>query len=729
MNDGRNSGHHDDRAVPAGQPPGWGEQPSWGPPASPYLSPPPPPTRRFRAKHAWLLAVGVCGLILAVVAGTVLWQNRVDDRAAEEAANRSPFYLAVYNLAQEPVVRYTGAMPDGTARELTVTDAGEAYGHITADGSRIPLLIIGGKTYVKPPRDMLTGLPNGLTAKSVEGKWVTGHSALARTFADVPSSPAALATKLWTGLDRTQDFPDSDTAKVRIDGVEALSVTTPDGVLSVAATPPYRVLKLDSQGSIGGKTPSGTARLSRVTPMSLARAPGSSGLGNLALTPLSPEAVGKAYDDLIGETRTLSDAVDLGIHFDFNQSGNLSCSQTCTVTERVGTSTTAAPGAKLSGTVNASMTAQVTVNGQSGGGCSRSATLPINGTGTMSCVATGTAPIVQRIKAQKQQEANARARATGRSVRIPYTINFRAQVQISAMAFAKAEIEQKVRDQQADRTRAVETARKNAGPKPACFQNSFMGGTLALTADAEPIENAEADRFTQRQTTRDLTVADLHSYYVGVGSSTASVLVHNNACYKAKARTEAQMKGLAKDNAKSASDYQKVLVKEKVDGARKKAREQAKKEGKSEGEVKEAEDEAGKKAREFAEKDYTTAVIRARIRNPKTGEWEERTFVALSGKGKKLSSAQIAAVKANGHEPILMNFKDASHAEQKILLYVDKLGGQSIAGGVSRNVCIETCKPLINAGGGKVDGDVMPGKGTGVRTFWFPDAGTLPKKK
>ncbi|MET8732474.1 polymorphic toxin-type HINT domain-containing protein [Streptomyces parvus] len=240
---------------------------------------------------------------------------------------------------------------------------------------------------------------------------------------------------------------------------------------------------------------------------------------------------------------------------------------------------------------------------------------------------------------------------------------------------------------------------------------------------------SKVDRFTQRQTTHDLTVAGLHSYYVSVGSSATSVLVHNNDCNKAKARTKSQMKDLAKDNAKSASEYQNMLVKEKVGEARTKAREQAKKEGKSEDEIKKAENAAGKTAEAFTKKDYVTAVIRARIKNPKTGEWEERTFVALSGKGKKLSLAQIAAAKTNGHVPVLMNFKGVSHAEQKILLYVDKLGGQPIAGGASINVCTKTCKPLINGGGGKVEGDVMPGKGTGVRTFWFPDAGALPKKK
>ena len=257
-------------------------------------------------------------------------------------------------------------------------------------------------------------------------------------------------------------------------------------------------------------------------------------------------------------------------------------------------------------------------------------------------------------------------------------------------------------------------------------------GDLLHLPSGRTLPVLSVNRFTQRQTTHDLTVEGLHSYYVVVGtgrSGAESVLVHNNDCNKPKARTDAQMQALAKENAKSASDYQDVLVKEKVKAAREKARENATAEGKPEDEIKKAEDESGEEARKYAEKDYTTAVIRARIKNPETGKWEERTFVALSGKGKKPSPAQIAAAEANGHWPLLMNYKNATHAEQKILLYLQKVGGQPIAGGASRNVCPEVCKPLINGGGGKVAGDVMSGKGTGVRTFWFPDAGKLPTKK
>ncbi|MGG2464237.1 polymorphic toxin-type HINT domain-containing protein [Streptomyces sp. RGM 3693] len=443
-----------------------------------------------------MLAVGVCGLVLAIVAGTLLWRSIRPANPEDTDGNRTPFYLAVYNLAREPAAHYTGSAPDGTTWDLTVTDGNEARGTITVAGRRIAVLTVDGKTYVKPPKDMLTDLPSGVSAATLEGKWVTGEKHLTSALSSVPRSPAAFAAQLWAGLDQATDFPKADAAGGG--GKKALSVTTPQGVLSVSAAPPYQVVRLASGNarargsSSGGPTRTALASAA-VRPAGFTHAVSSpqADLGNVDFTPMSPEDVGKAYDDLIDQTKTLGNAVDLGIRFNFNQTGNLNCSESCTVTENVVTATTAAPGAKLSGTVNASMTAQVSVNGQSGGGCTQSASLPINGSGTMSCVAAGTAPVVQQIKAEKQREADAQARATRRPVRIPYTLNFQAQVQITAQAIAQAEIAQKVKAQQAQRNKAVEAAKENAGPNPDCAQDSFVAGTPVLMAGAgtEPIQN------------------------------------------------------------------------------------------------------------------------------------------------------------------------------------------------------------------------------------------------
>ncbi|GAA2662769.1 polymorphic toxin-type HINT domain-containing protein [Streptomyces lunalinharesii] len=493
MSEGLGAGYPNDGTAPAGHL-GWG--PAGG------GAPPPPPVRSWW-RRPWLLGVAVCGLVLAVVAGALLWRSARPEAAKDTDAERAPFYLAVYDLARQPAAHYTGSAPDGATWDLTVTAGSEAQGTITTAGRRTDVLTVDGKTYAKPPKDLLTGLPNGLSAGALEGKWVTGDDRLTSTLPAVPRSPAALAARLWRGLDGAAGFPIAKSGGGS--GPATLSVTTAEGVLSVSATAPYRVVKLTPNrqtapfSSTAPSSTSSSGSLARASLVSAGVHPaaadrtvssGQSGLGNVDFTPMSPDDVGKAYDDLIGQTKTLGNAVNLGIRFNFNQTGNLRCSESCTVNENVVTTTTAAPGAELTGTVNASMTAQVSVNGQSGGGCTQAATLPINGSGTMSCVAAGTAPVVQRIKAEKQREADAQARATRRPVRIPYTLNFQAQVQITAMAFAKAEIAQKVKAQQAERGQAVERAKEDAGPEPDCSKDSFVAGTPVLMADAstEPIQ-------------------------------------------------------------------------------------------------------------------------------------------------------------------------------------------------------------------------------------------------
>ena len=53
-------------------------------------------------------------------------------------------------------------------------------------------------------------------------------------------------------------------------------------------------------------------------------------------------------------------------------------------------------------------------------------------------------------------------------------------------------------------------------------------GDLLRLPSGSTLQVAAVNRYTQRQTTHDLEVGGLHSYYVGIG--TASALVHNNDC-------------------------------------------------------------------------------------------------------------------------------------------------------------------------------------------------------
>ncbi|MFF7635936.1 toxin C-terminal domain-containing protein [Kitasatospora sp. NPDC008050] len=108
--------------------------------------------------------------------------------------------------------------------------------------------------------------------------------------------------------------------------------------------------------------------------------------------------------------------------------------------------------------------------------------MPINGSGTISCIDPAVAPVVQQIKAEKQAEADRQAQATGQNVNIPYTLDYEASVQIEALATVQAEIDRAVQAEQAEQ----DTAKQNTR----CPLNSFVAGTRVLLANgtSEPIQ-------------------------------------------------------------------------------------------------------------------------------------------------------------------------------------------------------------------------------------------------
>ncbi|MFC9427517.1 polymorphic toxin-type HINT domain-containing protein [Streptomyces sp. NPDC056987] len=219
--------------------------------------------------------------------------------------------------------------------------------------------------------------------------------------------------------------------------------------------------------------------------------------------------------------------------------------------------------------------------------------------------------------------------------------------------------------------------------------------------DGATVAVADVSRYERRQRTHDLTVESTHTYYVGVGSR--NVLVHNNDCGPKKKRTQKELKALAEDMADDARSYQDEYLRE--------VRAEAKAKGKSPEEI--------ETAVEWAEKKNTSAVIRARFPVPgQPGKWVERNVVARSGPG--LSPAQLTQAKKRGDLAVRVNQDGATHAEQNALLQINKLGGEPIAGGASRNVCRNTCPPLIRGSQGVVSGEVTGKGGSKVRTFWWP---------
>ena len=461
---------------------------------------PGPPRAPWMKRHRVQL-VAALGLVIAVIAGVGVWRTTSQNGPQP---NRLPFYLAVTSLLTEPVAHYSGSAEGGAARwDLEATNGGETLGTVTVAGQQISVMTVGGKTYVKPTPQMLAGLPAGVSASSVQGKWVTGDDSLSNLLPQALASPSVLGTALWKELGTATDFPKTGARTIPIGSDPALEVTTADGALYVSATAPYRVLRWVPKNPTGtGTRATGASLTARHQGPAVAAAwvrqtvsgdnasAGSEALPETDFPPVSSAEVDQTYGDLIAQTKTLTSAIDLGISFDFNQTGNLDCSDdSCTVTENVVTSTTSTSSATLSGTATAVMTATVTVDGQAAGGCTQTQTLSVNGSGTMSCPDPEVAPVIQQIKAEKQAQADEQAEATGQDVDIPYTLAFEADVQIEAMADVQAKVDQDVSSEEA----AQRAADQDAADGASCTQNSFVAGTRVLMANGttEPIQDVK----------------------------------------------------------------------------------------------------------------------------------------------------------------------------------------------------------------------------------------------
>ncbi|NUP49494.1 MAG: hypothetical protein HOW97_19630 [Catenulispora sp.] len=447
--------------------------------------------RRSLRRDTWIAAA--TALVLGVGSGVGLalttTASGVVDRGPQP--DRMPFFLAVSNLSTQPVAHYAGAAFNGLTKwDLKSTNGGETLGTVTVGGEKVDVLIVGGKTYEKVPPDLLKDLPAGTPQQALSGKWLTGSDTLAAMLPKGLGSPADLAAGLYPDLGKATDYPLTGTpATDNIDGASAFKVTTAQGVLYVSANAPYRVLRL---APVSGSTspspgaPSGSPSHVAAAGWSTLSQSADSGFGQTDFPAMAPDDTKKAFSDLVDQTKSLKDAVNVGIKFDFNQTGNLDCSESsCTVNENVTTSTTSAANAQLSGTVDTEMAATLTVNGQGAGGCNAGKQLPVNGSGTITCQDGAVAPVVQSIKAEKQREADAEAQASGHDVSIPYNLDFEASIELTAKANVQAEVDKMVGDEQGEQNAAQQNP-----PDTDCALNSFVAGTRVLMADGTsvPIE-------------------------------------------------------------------------------------------------------------------------------------------------------------------------------------------------------------------------------------------------
>ncbi|WP_410580669.1 SON protein [Amycolatopsis sp. lyj-108] len=397
----------------------------WPPPQGWVPQPAPAPPAR---KPRWLLFGGIAGLVLVLLAGLttwLLWPSK---------AGREPFEQALAGLSSAPAVRNsTSAVGGMIETDVKTTAYGETSGTMSFQGKKIELLVVGGKVFFKAPDGLLPGLgADSAGTEDLKDRWITGEEALFGPVLQQFESPEKLAARLREALERAEDIPGDQNETVR--DVPALKASTPAGDLYVSKEAPHRLLRYSVKMPSMPKVPT------MPDAGSLPQMPPGAGVGDSDVDALSPSETVEVYENLMVNTQKLSDAVDTGVRFDMDGAATVACSSSgCTVTANVSNSASANSGGKVTGQVNATMTANVTIGGRSAGSCRETATLPLNGSGSISCVNGGAGSVFSAVEAEKKAEAEAQSRASG-GVPVQYQIESIASVSVLAEAIGQVEI-------------------------------------------------------------------------------------------------------------------------------------------------------------------------------------------------------------------------------------------------------------------------------------------------
>ncbi|WET81589.1 SON protein [Amycolatopsis sp. QT-25] len=409
----------------------------WPPPQGWVPQPAPAPPAR---KPRWLLYGGIAGLVLVLLAGLTTWLPW------PSKASRAPFEQALAGLSAAPAVRNsTSAVGGMIETDVKTTAYGETSGTMSFQGKKIELLVVGGKVFFKAPDGLLPGLGAASAGtEELKDRWITGEEALFGPVLRQFESPEKLAARLREALERAEEIPGDQNETVR--DVPALKASTPAGDLYVSKEAPHRLLRYSV------KRPGGMPSVPEAG--SLPQTPPGAGLGDSDVDALSPSETVEVYGNLMANTQKLSGAVDTGVRFDMDGAATVACGGSgCTVTANVSNSASANSGGKVTGQVDATMTANVTIGGRSAGSCRRTATLPLNGSASISCVNAGAGSVFTAVEAEKKAEAEARSRASG-GVPVQYRIESVASVSVLAEAIGEVEIRRLI-DELAERRSKV----------------------------------------------------------------------------------------------------------------------------------------------------------------------------------------------------------------------------------------------------------------------------------
>jgi hypothetical protein len=376
------------------------------------------------------VAVSAIVIVVTLTAAALTWLlsasgNQTSNRSV---LNQAPFAQAIAALAAAPEVHYRTSIPELGTVDVRATSTGELVGTAEQDGQPVQMLRVGGRVYVKSPESALPTGDNPAESSAMDGKWLTG-SAVSKMLGSLPDQfvpPEQLASLLAGALSTAEPLP----ATV-IDGQPVVAANTRLGTLYVTRNQPYRVVRLVPAASSGSTTQPAGSRPAGVT-----------GAGSTTDFPAEqPGDVSSTYAQLKLVVPELASAIDTDLNFRLQGNGQVSCSEagcqvTVTVTNSI--SPSQANTGITGGTVNADLSADVTIDGQPAGGCTGAGPLPLNGTGTMSCSVPSAAGVFNATKAQKAAEAEQQSEAEG-GVPVPYSISFGGDFFVYATAQVNVE--------------------------------------------------------------------------------------------------------------------------------------------------------------------------------------------------------------------------------------------------------------------------------------------------
>ena len=388
----------------------------------------PPPTMPER--HRMLLSYNV-GLMLIIVILLLTSCTNLFEGNPNTSTTASQLRGAGLDLSSYEGTHYTGQITSaahGTYQaDLMITNTGSTRGTLIQKTNTLQYLVTGGKTFIQANQAFWQ--QDGADAKKAtlySKRWVK----VPPTEFGIDVEQILAPAKLGIQLQRTANSQSSASAPVsKINGVSVSRFMTPQAVVYITTSKPYRVVRIES-GKIPPATPTRPptsqkshvgsaivgAKFLDVFSSSDASNPGASSSGSgfqMGVNKMPDIDTEKLFDTLKTNIEELSQAVDSEVNFSINGKvvlapcGLNSCTANVTISNQISTNN---PNVKADQPIPTEVSIHMTLDGAPIRDCNEEVSMQPNGTTQVSCVATYVVPADGRMHlVQALAQALARA--------------------------------------------------------------------------------------------------------------------------------------------------------------------------------------------------------------------------------------------------------------------------------------------------------------------------------